>query len=182
MVENSAISMLINFSQSLPGIQKLIFFVFGAIGFVIAGSAVTQYYRNGSSFNRGGPSQALSLVMRLLCGSMCLSLPWLLDTVAGSFFTQTDTLIVESGVDGDADIQRAILMTISNLLAVIGYIAGGNGLLTWANGPTNQSQGWVGRGSVLIISGAVLTNMYIAVDYFARTFGMSALGTEYFKF
>lgn len=182
MTDTSAASMLINFSQSLPGIQVFIFWVFGGIGLALVGSGIVEYYQGGSSFSSSSKSRQLSMAMRVLCGSLCLSLPWVMDTVAGSFFMETDTLIVDSGVAPDADIRRAVLMSIANLLAVIGYIAGGNGLLTWANGPANQSIGWQGKGAVLVISGAILTNMYIAVDYAARTFGMSALGTEYFRF
>lgn len=180
--DNSAISMLIHLSQSLPSAQTLVLAVFAVIGLIISGSAIISFYQEGRSFASQGANKQLSLLMRMFVGSMLFSLWWLLDTTAGSFFAETDTLLVEDGVPMNADIQQAALMTIVNLLAIFGYIAGGNGLLTWANGPTNQQPGWVGKGLTLILSGAILTNMWIAVDYTARTFGMSALGTEYFRF
>lgn len=182
MGNNSGISMLIYLSQSLPSIQTLIFLVFGIIGIIISGSAVVSYFQGGRGFSSAGGNKQLSLLMKMFAGSMCLSLPWVMDTTAGTFFSETDTLIVQAGVPFNTALQQAALMTIVNLLAIFGYIAGGNGLLTLANGPTNQQPGWVGKGIVLIISGALLTNIWLTVDYTARTFGMSALGTEYFRF
>lgn len=179
---NSAAEMLINFSQSLPGIQTFIVVIFAAIGVVLVGSAIVTYYQEGSSMSSMRRAGFFAVAMKVLFGSLCLSLPWLLDTVAGTFFTETDTLYVESGVPLDADIKIAVLMTIVNLMAVIGFIAGGRGLLTLASGPVNQQPGWVASGITLIGVGAILTNFYIAADYIARTFGMGALGTEYFKF
>lgn len=182
MSDTSAASMLINFSQSLPGIQTLVILVFGLIGVVLVGSGIVEYYAGGSRFGSASKSSQFSMFTKVFFGSMLLSLFWVMDTVAASFFMETDTLIVDSGVPHDADIRRAVLATTVNLLAVIGYIAGGNGLLTWANGPANQSIGWQGKGAVLVFAGAILTNFVLAVDYIARTFGMSSLGTDYFTF
>lgn len=182
MNDNSAISMLIHLSQSLPSAQSLVLAIFALIGLIICISAVVSFYQEGRSFSSQGANKQVSLLMRMFVGSMMFSLPWLLDTTAGSIFAETDTLLVEAGVPMNADIQQAALMTIVNLLAIFGCIAGGNGLLTWASGPTNQQPGWVGKGLTLIIAGAILTNLWIAVDYTARTFGMSAMGTEYFRF
>lgn len=181
-MDNSAAEMLIIFSQSLPNIQTFVFLVFGAIGVGLVGNGISTYFLEGGARGRAGQTSVFTLLMKVFFGSFCLSLPWITDTVAGSFFSEPDSLFVDSGVSADSDISAAVLMTLVNLMAIIGYITVGRGLLELANGPVNKQPGWVGKGITFIVVGAILTNFYVFANYVANSFGMGALGTEYFRF
>ncbi|MHC8441411.1 MAG: hypothetical protein ACYYK0_04365 [Candidatus Eutrophobiaceae bacterium] len=161
--------MLRNLSEAFPALQNLIFVSAWVFGLFLVGRGLMELlirHRQGR--------RILSSVACMIAGSLLLSIAETMEVLTASLFVDEDPRRIFSVVPHSDLPSRALMHTVLDFLALLGWIAGVRGLWWIANAGDHRAQNQVAKGISHLFGGVLLINL----TPFAQAIGVQ-LGIEF---